>query len=67
MLLSTEDHSETMKTIAAKSDARFLLIPSVLNSTSENVTRNQFQDDSFEGDGKLLGKILNVLVTMNHI
>ncbi|XP_033148136.1 malonate--CoA ligase isoform X2 [Brassica rapa] len=54
VLLSTEDHSETMKTIAAKSDARFHLIPSVLNSTSETVTRNQFQDDSFEEDGKLL-------------
>ncbi|KAF8080753.1 hypothetical protein N665_0924s0018 [Sinapis alba] len=54
VLLGTEDHSETMKTIAAKSDARFLLIPPVVNSTSENVTRHQFQDDSFEGDGKLL-------------
>lgn len=55
MLLSTEDHSETMKTIAAKSDARFHLIPPVVNSASETVTRNQFQDDSFEGDGELLG------------
>ena len=57
MLLSTEDHSETMKTIAAKSDARFLLIPPVVNSTTETVTRNQFQEGSFEGDRKLLGKI----------
>ncbi|CAN6892963.1 unnamed protein product [Brassica oleracea var. botrytis] len=54
VLLSTEDHSETMKTTAAKSDARFLLIPPVLNSTSETVTNNQFQDDSFGEDGKLL-------------
>ncbi|XP_056845319.1 malonate--CoA ligase isoform X3 [Raphanus sativus] len=54
VLLSTEDHSETMKTIAAKSDARFHLIPPVVNSASETVTRNQFQDDSFEGDGELL-------------
>ncbi|CAN6886433.1 unnamed protein product [Brassica oleracea] len=54
VLLSTEDHTETMKTIAAKSDARFLLIPPVLNSTSETVTNNQFQDDSFGEDGKLL-------------
>ncbi|XP_013638270.1 PREDICTED: malonate--CoA ligase [Brassica oleracea var. oleracea] len=54
VLLSTEDHSETMKTIAAKSDARFLLIPPLLNSTSETVTNNQFQDDSFGEDGKLL-------------
>uniref|UniRef100_A0A1J3I6P3 Malonate--CoA ligase n=1 Tax=Noccaea caerulescens TaxID=107243 RepID=A0A1J3I6P3_NOCCA len=54
LLLSTEDHSETMKTIAAKSNARFLLIPSVVNSTSESVTRNQFQDVSFEAEGKLL-------------
>ncbi|CAG7877425.1 unnamed protein product [Brassica rapa] len=54
VLLSTEDHSETMKAIAAKSDARFLLIPHVVNSTTETVTRNQFQEGSFEGDGKLL-------------
>ncbi|WZY95370.1 hypothetical protein YC2023_067699 [Brassica napus] len=54
VLLSTEDHSETMKTIAAKSDARFLLIPPVVNSTTETVTRNQFQEGSFEGDRKLL-------------
>ncbi|KAG2305963.1 hypothetical protein Bca52824_025711, partial [Brassica carinata] len=54
VLLSTDDHSETMKTIAAKSDARFLMIPPVLDSTSENVASNQVQDDSFEGDGKLL-------------
>lgn len=50
-----------MKTIAAKSNARFLLIPPVVNSTSESVTRNQFQDVSFEAEGKLLGKILNIL------
>ena len=52
-----------MKTIAAKSDARFLLIPPLLNSTSETVTNNQFQDDSFGEDGKLLGKILNITYT----
>ncbi|CDY28376.1 BnaC01g35460D [Brassica napus] len=57
VLLSTEDHSKTMKTIAAKSDARFHLIPPVVNSTSETITHNQFQDDSFEGEDKLLGKI----------
>ncbi|CAH2053566.1 unnamed protein product [Thlaspi arvense] len=54
LLLSTEDHSETMKAIAAKSDARFLLIPHVVNSTSETVASNQFQDASFEEEGKLL-------------
>jgi malonyl-CoA/methylmalonyl-CoA synthetase len=54
LLLSTEDHSETMKTIAAKSGARFHLIPPVVNSTSETVACNQFQDDSFEAEGKFL-------------
>ncbi|EFH59242.1 hypothetical protein ARALYDRAFT_318392 [Arabidopsis lyrata subsp. lyrata] len=54
LLLSTEDHSETMKTIAAKSGAQFHLIPPVVNSTSETVARNQFQDDSFEAEGKFL-------------
>ncbi|KAL0743286.1 hypothetical protein Bca4012_084799 [Brassica carinata] len=63
VLLSTEDHSETMKTIAAKSDARFLMIPPVLDSTSENVTSNQFQDDSFEGDGKLLDEPALIVYT----
>ena len=58
MLLSTEDHSETMKTIAAKSDARFLMIPRVVSSASETVTNNHFQDASFEGEDKLLGKIV---------
>ncbi|KFK38968.1 hypothetical protein AALP_AA3G183200 [Arabis alpina] len=53
LLLSTEDHSENMKTIAAKGDARFLLIPSV-NSTSETVAPTQFQVDSFEAEGKFL-------------
>lgn len=67
MLLSTEDHSETMKTIAAKSNARFLLIPPLLNSTSETVTNNQFQDDSFQEDGKLLGKFWIILEIMNYI
>jgi len=63
--LSTEDHSETMKTIAAKSGARFHLIPPVVNSTSETVACNQFQDDSFEAEGKFLGKFLNILEMVN--
>lgn len=63
--MSTEDHSETMKTIAAKSGARFHLIPPVVNSTSETVTRNQIQDDSFKSEGKFLGKLLNILEMMN--
>jgi malonyl-CoA/methylmalonyl-CoA synthetase len=65
LLLSTEDHSETMKTIAAKSGARFHLIPPVVNSTSETVACNQFQDDSFEAEGKFLGKFLNILEMVN--
>lgn len=54
-----------MKTIAAKSGARFHLIPPVVNSTSETVTRNQIQDDSFKSEGKFLGKLLNILEMMN--
>lgn len=54
-----------MKTIAAKGDARFLLIPSVVNSTSETVAGTQFQVDSFEAEGKFIGKILNMLEMMN--
>jgi len=54
-----------MKTIAAKSGARFHLIPPVVNSTSETVACNQFQDDSFEAEGKFLGKFLNILEMVN--
>ncbi|EOA30153.1 hypothetical protein CARUB_v10013261mg [Capsella rubella] len=54
LLLSTEDHSETMKTIAAKSGAKFHLIPPVVNATSETVARNQFQDDIFKTEVKFL-------------
>ncbi|KAJ4893755.1 Malonate--CoA ligase [Raphanus sativus] len=66
VLLSTEDHSETMKTIAAKSNARFLLIPPLLNSTSETVTNNQFQDDSFQEDGKLLDDPALIVYTSGY-
>ncbi|XP_010487468.1 PREDICTED: malonate--CoA ligase-like [Camelina sativa] len=54
LLLSTEDHSETMKTIAAKSGAQFHLIPPVVDSTSATVASNQLQDNSFETEGKFL-------------
>ncbi|CAN8269251.1 unnamed protein product [Cochlearia groenlandica] len=54
LLLSTEDHSETMKDISSKCNARFLLIPPVFNSSSEPVACNQFQEGNNEAEGKLL-------------
>ncbi|XP_010545693.1 PREDICTED: malonate--CoA ligase [Tarenaya hassleriana] len=54
LLLSTEDHSETMKIIAAKSDAQFLLIPPVVSSTSEIDVQNQSQGGISEAEGRYL-------------
>ncbi|XP_010465627.1 PREDICTED: malonate--CoA ligase [Camelina sativa] len=63
LLLSTEDHSETMKTIAAKSGAQYHLIPLVVDSSSETVASNQLQDNSFETEGKFLDEPALIVYT----
>ncbi|XP_019087993.1 PREDICTED: malonate--CoA ligase-like [Camelina sativa] len=60
LLLSTEDHSET---IAAKSGAQYHLIPLVVDSTSETVASNQLQDNSIVTEGKFLDEPALIVYT----
>lgn len=48
MILSTEDHQELMKTVAAKTAAQFSLIPSVPSFYSEESAVDHLQDGEID-------------------
>lgn len=56
MLLSTEDYSETMQNVAAKSSARFSLIPPVAGVSSETSVHDESQIADIGNSNKIDGQ-----------
>lgn len=54
MVLSTEDYREFMQNIAAKSGAKFSLIPPIPNISSETTIFDQSQVEKIDTDRGLL-------------
>lgn len=67
MILSTEDHSELMKNVAAKSSAQFSLIPPVPESAESDEGESlEGVDNSYKQGGSPEGSMCFYLVVGLH-
>lgn len=60
MILSTEDHAEIMQSVAAKTAAKFSLIPPVPHIYSETNSRDQSTDIEMDAERVFQGTVENL-------